>query len=515
MATHYISPQSVSYPNPTQYIQNTINNGSAGDTYVLQAGIHRMQEVVPRAGDTIEFANGASLNGAEDISGGWTDEGSGRWSKSISTPSLTSVQGLTARCSSGYECGRLMWPIVDGIPHAYRTSNDLTGGARRAWWSGSRLWINSDPSNGVEIARADRAIKGYVSNVTVTTTDMTYKGIIENYASDAQAPRGAVQVGRVEGDYNNIPSTSGIRIENMIIRNCAGAGLSLAPGLYRHNWIYNNGQINHVSNNANNITFEYNQTGPGGAIGGWNSGWEAGNTKWARSNNCIERYNFYVSDNQVNSRYNGTLWWDIENGLSGRDYIQYNMVWDQSPDNDPSDSRGIFWEINYQVTIEGNIIIRTGRNSENDGWARGIMLSSSTGTSSQHTIVRNNWLYDCGGGIGGVTNNDSQGQPRGNLRYTDVYDNLTHLGDHYGFTEKSGYSKWSSGSLMSNNTWERNVYHVPSTSATHWRDESTDNGPGTVNWSGWNSSGRDDVGGLVITATDPANDPDPTNGGCL
>ena len=121
MATHNISTQAVTWPNPTQYVDSTISGGSAGDTYVLLAGRHRMQSVLQlRAGDTLRFADGAIMDGSEDFpTTGWTDNGDGTWYKQPPSP-LNAIAANTA-CRSGYDCRRIEWIIIDGDPKAFLT----------------------------------------------------------------------------------------------------------------------------------------------------------------------------------------------------------------------------------------------------------------------------------------------------------------------------------------------------------------------------------------------------------
>ena len=49
---------------PGEDIQYIVDISPANSTFLLKAGIHRMQELYPRAGDTFEGENGTILSGA-------------------------------------------------------------------------------------------------------------------------------------------------------------------------------------------------------------------------------------------------------------------------------------------------------------------------------------------------------------------------------------------------------------------------------------------------------------------
>ncbi len=49
---------------PGEDIQYIVDNSPAASTFLLKSGIHRMQELWPRAGDTFEGENGTILSGA-------------------------------------------------------------------------------------------------------------------------------------------------------------------------------------------------------------------------------------------------------------------------------------------------------------------------------------------------------------------------------------------------------------------------------------------------------------------
>src|ERR1017187_9477501 len=53
--------------NPGATVQGVVNANPAGTTFVLQAGVFRMQSVTPKVGDTFEGQPGAILNGSRQL----------------------------------------------------------------------------------------------------------------------------------------------------------------------------------------------------------------------------------------------------------------------------------------------------------------------------------------------------------------------------------------------------------------------------------------------------------------
>jgi hypothetical protein len=505
-----INVDTATWPSPTQYAQNIINPESAGTTFVLKAGVHRMQKLTMRAGDTIEFEDGAILRGSEDISGGWTTVGNGTWYKVLSnSPSLISAFGITGNGRDGYQNGRLMWPIVDGEPLAYRILNDLTSFPTCAWWDSgnSRLYINVDPTGAsVEIARqGTAAINGNVSDVTIKAQGDTFRAVVENYASDAQSGRAAIRVG-LSDNVNDPITESGTIVRNIELRACQGTAIGLAQaGLYSGMYIHRIGQQGVGSSKSHDWIFEYNRVGPFNCIAGWKSGWEGGNTKFTRAEDTTDRGNYYVNDDHDNISATGTLWYDIDNI---RNDIYANLVWDKSVSG--VDRRGIFFEISDGCKIHDNIVIGCARVAENDGWSRAIICSDSYGTVGTPIEIYRNHIYDCAGGVGGVSNNRSHS----GVRWLDVWGNITHYDTSAPWTEKCGITRWDSAAV-DNNAFHKNVYYVPSASDTRWRDQSTDNNIGTVNFATWQSSGGHDLAGdtVLVGGSHPLTDPDPLDGG--
>ncbi len=495
--------------NTNQYIQDAIDAGSPGTTYVLKNGQHRGQRIDPQNGDIIEFESTAIMMGSEDISGGWTTVGDGTWWKAVNR-SVLDPQSNPSYVNAGYLPYQNDWVIVDGMPHAYRASNDLTSNPTCAFHDTSpspdRLYINTDPTGvSVEIARERRAIVGNSSNVIVRGQNRQ-SAIIENYASSMQGPRAAVQGGRAGLDsYSTTQPDTNWLYEDMIIRNCAGSGLGLAAGAtFSRGWIYQCGQIGVANRYDDDTIFEYSMVGPGNCISGIRAGWEGGNSKFAHQDDGIVRGCYFVLQDYDNMDSTSILWWDINNtGISEACLLEDLTT------NGASPNGGLFWEISDDGIIRYNRIIGSSRDAPNSGWGKAIMASDSNRGSALPLQIYGNHVYMCAGGIGGVENNRSPG----GVRHLDVWGNITHLDTSASFLENTGLTKWGSNPMDDNDYWD-NVYYVPSASDLRWIDDSTDNDIGLVNFADWQSSGGHDTNGIVIVnGSHPLTDPNPSNGG--
>ena len=135
-----------------QYIQDTINAGSAGDTYNLQSGTHRGQDIVLDTGDELKLQTGAVLAGAQDIgTSGWTAEGGGEWSKTVT--GVGGYQGSAHEIAAGYDPESLEMMILDGVLYPWYSSGSADDGG--CTYSGSTVYIGIDPStlSTIEICR--------------------------------------------------------------------------------------------------------------------------------------------------------------------------------------------------------------------------------------------------------------------------------------------------------------------------------------------------------------------------
>lgn len=529
-----IAPQAVTWSGTPrvaspQYIQSTIDANVAGTTYVLTAGVHRGQSFELKAGDRLEFADGAILNGAEDVSGGWTDNGDGTWKKAI-TLSRQTVQSSELR--TGY-ADWMEWPIIDGNPVPYKTTVGAVD-ADTAYYDSTNqeVYIGVDPTGKtVEIARAARAFGGAVSNVTVTTQSGSNSyGVVTGYASETQAENAAIYCAR---DTAGTLTGSGWLVENLEIKNIWG-GAYAGEGTIRGCVIHHNGQIG-IAQGANGWVCEYNYVHTNG-INGIASGWEAGNMKISTSDNTIIRGCYFTLYDHPHLDATGPFWYDIDNDGA---QIYDNIIADETTAG--ISSRGLFWEISYSCLVHHNVLYRLARGAENSGWASAFSGSESAAIPSttiyDRVDVYDNIVYDCAGGLKLIDNGPrcegarytidntidcSGGTPPSYLaqyarfqRNVVYFSSATHdFGSGAENLDYAGIVNWNTAWTPVGCSYDGNIYYVPDPSVAHWNDDQSGGG-GYQTFSAWQTSGHDTNGQAVTTTSHPTTDPDPFNGGCM
>ncbi len=195
--------------------------------------------------------------------------------------------------------------VVDGKMLAWVTTRGAVD-EDSAWYDSgnSRVYIGINPSGKtIEIARQPRCIWGAVNNVTLKAEYLHTFGIIEAYASDAQPNRAAVMPGR-STSWPHDPDGTGWLLEGLEIRSNAGAGhCSGTTDTLRNSRVYWNGQLGMGSIcDSGDFPTVLGAEDPvidnveclDNGVGGWNAGWEAGNTKWQRSEGVIVNASKYI-----------------------------------------------------------------------------------------------------------------------------------------------------------------------------------------------------------------------------
>ena len=524
MAIVDIAPQATSWPNPDQYIQDVIDANPAGTQYRLQSGVHRMQTMELEQGDIMEMQVGAILRGSQDASEAngvtWTADG-GNWWASFSD--FTTVNGVM---SSGYVNWR-EWPIVDGKPLPF--IDDLTNIDPTTCFyddGANRLYINLDPTGAdIEIARQRLCIQA----ADLSATDCQFYGnygansIIENYAAGAQSENAGVKIGR--NGQDTVPDANWV-CHDLVFRGFRGMALAHGDGCVIERVVgYNHGQMG-VGGSSTHDGKMFTSIWTICGIGGFSAGWEAGNTKWAHTDNQIVAGCWFDSvglsgELNPNTEIIGPLWFDIENDGS---LIYSNVV----ADGGAASLRGLFWEICWSAKVYKNIMHNLSYNSENGFWACSFMASTSGATATSifpFLEIFNNWSYYCAGGIKGIQADRGSGD-QGDYK-TDkmrVFGNMTVMSDDLdwnngtwrGVTGTDGQSTtgvtWGSDIL-----YDENIYAVVNDTQSWWRADGRmeQGGGGSEGFIPWQGDGMDNDGVSVPLTDSPLSDFNPFNGGVL
>ena len=517
MATTYIAAQSHGSWGGTpraasnQYIQDEIDAGSPGDTYILQSGTHRGQSFTLQTGDTLLLAEGAILNGAEDIgTGGWTFSG-GEWYKAVSI----SENQSTAVCKAAYACGDIEALILDGVIYPWYSSSgaDADGG----YHDGTNAWIGIDPStlDTIEIARVG-SIDG--PGVEIGGETVAERGKVRGYATYS---------GGVGGEAIGL-SGSTVLIHDLEVSACSGGAIGCWDNTtVRNVTAHSNGQLaiygSGESDYPGPITVaegcHFYQNG----IGGWDNGFEGGNSKFA----WTDTVTIY-----------GSLW-DIGPAIWGDDptaplWFDYNcegaVIYSCiCRDEYGLAGRGLFLEVTYSGKIYNNILYGLSHGAESEGWSNAITFDgvgpndepSGPYSYDYSTFeVYGNLAYKCGGGLGGVQNRPDYND--GILRFGygvnswwDIHDNTLYFDGSSGFDEECGARQWNTenDAQAHDISYDDNIYLSNDAVAFNDPTQGAFNGEG-LTWAQWNSAGYD-TGTRAAHTVAGDYDPDPFNGGAM
>jgi parallel beta-helix repeat protein len=192
--------------------------------------------------------------------------------------------------------------------------------------------------------RVEFAFRSSAANVTI-------QGLtIEKYANPAQS--GAIDA-----------SGTAWRIINNEVRYNWGAGVAFADRYQViGNNVHHNRQIGIVGHGAD-VLVDGNEIAFNNYNDDYDSGWEAGGTKFLRTTNLVVRGN-HVHDNHGNG-----LWTDFDN---------YNTLYENNLVED-NQVNGIFHEISYDAVIRNNTVRRNGN--------RQIRVTSSSNVEIHNNVV--------------------------------------------------------------------------------------------------------------------------------
>jgi hypothetical protein len=345
---------------PGQSIQAAVDAAPTGTAFVLKAGVHRMQTIRAKDGDSFMGEAGAVLSGARLLT---SFSRSGNYWVASGQTQEGAVHG---ECLPSYpRCNRPEQLFIDDRALLHVGSLGEVGPGK--WYfdyGADQIYFADDPTgHRVETSVTPTAFDASGNNVTISGL------VIEKYANLAQF--GAIHP---EGK-------SGWVIANNEVRFNHGVGIRIGDGArVTGNNVHHNGQmgIGGVGNDAlvegNEIA--YNNTA------GFNFSWEAGGTKFVNTNRLVLRNNF------AHHNTGPGLWLDINN-------INFLIEGNTVEDNYAADAgpvAGIFIEISYGGIIRNNASRRNGKGW--DAWLfnAGILVAASGGTGLEITgnIVEDN-----------------------------------------------------------------------------------------------------------------------------
>ncbi len=349
---------------PGTTIQTAVNANAAGTTYCLRPGVHRLQSIVPKNGDTFIGEYGAILSGARALTQ-WIQDGS-RWYVTGQTQSGALHGGAEVLATfpmAGYPEDLFFDNVVKT-----RVSSLAAVSAGR-WFldhAADRIYVGDNPAGHiVETSVTPSGFSGAASSVTIRNI------YLEKYACAAQA-------GALDG-----ASGSGWDVLDCAVRYNHGIGLRIGTGMEVLRCDIHNNQQMGIGGIGTNVLVENNRIHHNNVQ--FNYGWEGGGSKFVRTEGLILRNN-YAHDNQGPG-----LWLDIDN----LDYLIEN---NRCEDNNGTvgAASGIFVEISWGGIIRNNICRRNSRSYASYGWGAGILVAASGG---QGLEIYGNTVEDNGDGI--------------------------------------------------------------------------------------------------------------------
>lgn len=404
---------------PGTTIQHLVNISPPGTAFLLKAGLHRLQSVQPKDGNTFLGESGAIMSGARLLTGFLRQ--SNYWFVS----GQTQQSSPAGECKAGYpRCGYAEDVYIDDVlqKHVDRLS-DVVPGTFYFDYAADRIYIGQDPAGHiVEAAVARTAFQGVASSVTI-------RGLtIEKYATPTQ-------VGTIMASLANSWT-----IEGNDVRWNHGVGVVAGPsGKVRSNNIHHNGQLG-IAADGSFVLIESNEIAWNNTAG-YEPGFEGGASKFAETQDLTVRANY------VHHNYGAGLWTDIDNI---RTTYEDNTVTD-------NEEAGIFHEISYSAVIRNNKVYRNGTAYSTWLWGAQILIANSQGVE----VTGNTISVGVQGGNGISLIQQNRGSGRyGQWKTLNNYihhNDITYLGRSGQSGAVADYEEQAM--LNGNNHFDHNTYH--------------------------------------------------------
>lgn len=404
-------------------IQDVIDRHPPGTVYVLQAGLHRLQGIVPKHGDTILGEPGATLNGARLLSA------FARRGDLFVAAGQQPHPGSRRHGECRPEFPRCDHPqdlYIDGRPlRAVATLADMRPGAWHLDLATGQVSIAEDPAGRkVELSYLPFAIGGAARNVMVRNL------VIENYAA-----------GNQEGAINHRGAGVGWLVANNEVRWNHGYGIKLGAGnRAQANKIHHNGQLGIGGGTTSGLRVQGNEI----AFNAWNGTnceWECGGAKWGKVRDLV------VSGNWVHDNGGVGLWTDESSSdvVIEANRIEHNQL------------AGISHEVSHDAVIRRNVLCGNGKDTFRWGWQAQIQVQNSTNTQ----VYGNQVVLDPAAGGNGITVIEQDRGSRHASRGVHVHDNSITMPEGRGVVA-GWFADHNAATFKRNdNRFDRNTYHLP------------------------------------------------------
>ena len=324
---------------PSASIQDAVDAAGEHATFCLKAGMHRLQVVRPRGGQSFYGEGQAIMSGARLLNG-FRKEGA-MWA----VDHKAQYERRAGECARGFEtCDFPNRVLINEKPlRRVLQKSDLQPGSFFVDNELGKLFIADNPEGKtVEESIARFAFESFAQNVSIKNL------VIEKYASPAQM--GAIN-GRNGANWV---------VEKSEVRLNSGAGVTLGSGgrIIGSN-IHHNGQIGAVMVGTD-VVFKGNELWANN-VSGFDSHWEGGGIKIAESDGVT------MADNHVHHNIGPGLWCDIDcrNVTYEGNTVEYNQ------------GAGIFHEISFKAIIRNNSLRHNGLEDYGWYWGADIQIAAS------------------------------------------------------------------------------------------------------------------------------------------
>jgi len=383
---------------PGTDIQSLVDINPAGTTFFLESGVHRLQQIRPKNGNTFLGEKGAILSGSKVLTDfvkegpywvaygqfqegrekGWCDE------------TLTDIPSGGCRFPEDV--------FIDDIPLIQvRKFPNIHSGRWIFDYDANKIYLSDDPTGRkVETSVTEYAFVGNSKNVTI-------RGLtIEKYANPAQ--EGAIHA--KQGETGSL--SEGWKILDNVIRFNHGYGIRIATGMkILRNNIHHNGQLG-LGGTGEDILIEHNEIAHNNTQG-FNWLIEGGGAKVVGAQNVVFRRNY------AHHNIGPGLWADSDN-------INITYEGNRTLRND---GPGIFHERSYNAIIKNNWCGANGFGFPVWMVGGGIVVASSTNVEISGNTV---WYNADGIGIVHASENGGRFGPY-EVENIYVHDNDITMGD--------------------------------------------------------------------------------------
>ncbi|WP_447971647.1 right-handed parallel beta-helix repeat-containing protein [Nitrospira sp. M1] len=407
--------------NPGTNIQSLVERHPPGTKFVLKKGVHRLQRIVPKNGNSFVGEAGAILSGARELTG-FVKKGK-YWVVTGQTQQ-GQVHGKCQKLPNGHESTSCRYPedlFLDDTVLVQVTS--LSDIGKDSWYfdyKNDSIYLADDPvGHRIETSITRHAFEGAAKDVTIRGL------IIEKYANPAQ--HGAIHAKHGQGWI----------IQDSEVRLNHGIGIRSGERIHvLRCYVHHNGQLG-IGGFGDNILIQHNEISHNNTLE-FRREWEAGGTKFVKTQHLI------VSDNFVHHNRGPGLWTDIDN---------INTLYERNRVED-NERAGIFHEISYAAIIRDNVVTRNGLGFPVWLWGSGILIAASSDTQVYRNRVENN-----ADGIGAVQQKRGRGKYGPHLvKNLSVHDNVVSMTK--GNTGLVQDMNDMSCFTQHNNRFEYNTYHL-------------------------------------------------------